>query len=196
MMNWQGIVGEVVREISTRRSSGRHRPPLTGESADQSRPANPFWGLPCGPTGPLKKLYHGTFGWNSDAVARDGIVPGLKPGWSASEPQYVYLAESPELAANWVREAYVERRIPWDRGRATASVFEVDTAAIGPVEPDPKGGSADWRHKGAIPPSAIRLVYEADYTDDIPDEADYAEDEDMPDDDMPDSADAVQPPDA
>jgi hypothetical protein len=149
-MDWQGIVGEVVREVSAGRM-------------------------------PPEKLYHGTFGWNADAVSRNGIVPGLGgPNWSQSEPQYVYLSENPELAANWVREAYEGGDADLDWDRATASVFEVDAAAIGLVEPDPKGGSADWRHIGAIPPSAVRLVYEADYTDDIPDEdyTDMPEDED------------------
>ena len=89
----------------------------------------------------------------------------------------MYLAENPELAANWVREAYIERDIGTgacfhrlEGAKATASVFKVDTSMIGPIEPDPKGGSADWRHLGRIPPSAVRLVYEADYTDDIPDD--------------------------
>ncbi len=46
----------------------------------------------------------------------------------------------------------------------------VDALAIdSTVEPDPRGGHADWRHMGAIPAAAVRLVYEADYTDDIPD---------------------------
>jgi len=147
-MDWQGITSDVVREISERQLAG-----LRPASAGRRPPA---------------KLYHGTFGWNSDAVSNGGIVPGLGPNWSVSDPQYVYLAESPELAANWVREAYEggDASLDWDR--ATASVFEVDTAAIGSVKPDPKGGSADWMHRGAIPASAIRLVYEADYTDDMP----------------------------
>jgi len=164
-MDWQGIVGEVVREVSARSDSGLKRI----QRPEHGRPP--------------EKLYHGTFGWNSAAVSESGIVPaGLGPNWGASDPQYVYLAESPELAANWVREAYAggDAELDWDR--ATVSVFEVDAAAIGPVEPDPKGGSADWRHRGAIPPSAVRLVYEADYTDDIPDEADYT--------DMPENEDA------
>ena len=150
-MDWQGIVDGVVREVSG--GSGL-RAPVGGRM-------------------PPGKLYHGTFGWNSDAVSRGGIVPGLGPNWSASDPRYVYLAESPELAANWVREAYEDGEVQASRfvagldWRATASVFKVDTAATGPVEPDPKGGSADWRHRGAIPPSAVRLVYEADYTDDL-----------------------------
>jgi hypothetical protein len=151
MVDWQGIVGDVVREASGRTPPG--------------------------------KLYHGTFGWNADDVSRGGIAPGLGPNWSQSEPQYVYLTESPELAANWVREAYEGGDADLDWDRATASVFEVDTAAIGPVEPDPKGGSADWRHAGAIPASAVRLVYEADYTDDISD------DDDTPNGDMPDGTD-------
>jgi hypothetical protein len=119
---------------------------------------------------PPDTLYHGTFGWNADAVSREGIVPGFGPNWLESDPQYVYLSDTPEFAANWVRRVAANwardmrdsggDADPWDR--ATAAVFEVDTAAIGLVERDPSSGasSSDWRHRGAIPPSAVRLIYE------------------------------------
>jgi len=143
---------------------------------DRQPPATPYCGTgiekpPFGKLStqiPPAKLYHGTFGWNYNAISEGGISPGWNPTWKISDPQYVYLTETPELAANWVREAYENVDIDWDQ--ATAAVFEVDTTLLGtPVEHDPKGGSEDWRYKGAIPASAVHPVYEADYTDDIPD---------------------------
>ncbi len=54
-------------------------------------------------------------------------------------------------------------------GNATVSVFVVDAVALNPrlLSTDLGGNVGDWRYAGIIPPSALQLVSEHDYTDDV-----------------------------
>jgi len=124
-----------------------------------------------------KKLYHGTFGWNAESLAKEGILPDRQPNWGVTDPGYVYLTDSAALASNWVREAYEIGDVELDWDRAEAAVFEVDTSQLemSRLKRDPKGGPSDWRYAGPVPPEAVKLAYVDDYTDDIELDADMDE---------------------
>ena len=93
---------------------------------------------------------------NAEAIAKEGLKPGPLD-------DYVYLwtsgldADSERI----MREARQTRLgIGWDEaGAIEDSYFAVDKKALGKrIEVDPRTGEA--RVKGAIPPSAIRLITE------------------------------------
>ena len=117
------------------------------------------------------RLFHGTPGANAESILSRGLHPGAAPNFEGlSRPDSVYLTDSPDMAAEWVYNAYVDGSAGYepDAG-ATVTVFEVDPAALDPalLAADTGGNPGDWRYAGPIPPSALSVADEQDYTDDV-----------------------------
>ena len=114
------------------------------------------------PEGPPSVLYHGAPAEFAGSIAEFGIVPGggRGPGrnWLRSDPECVYLAADPQVAAMWGMQALDRlRAMGLHEGEGDVVVLAIDTSALDAerVRPESPHSTGQWKHRGAIPPLAI-----------------------------------------
>ena len=94
-------------------------------------------------------LYHGTLAENGEAILRIGLVPRFAFQIRPSDGTYINLAETVDLAAEWVDSVTDEDR---------SIVIAIDMSGLAPKLLEPGDEEGFFRYYGVIEPEYLRIV--------------------------------------
>lgn len=116
----------------------------------------------------MAQLYHASFLSRADSIEADGLIPGAESTWVQSNPEYVYLSETSDMASEWVDGAYDDGLAP--DGEEGAVIYAIDMECLDSekLEPDPDvDGAPNYRYVDPIPAECLRRISTYYYYDDM-----------------------------